>query len=161
MTGASRTAPGAFFNRSGAPFNDGARRRVMRPQGAKPLSPAMPDAPCEPWSEPVNHLYLIVAICAEVAGTTALKASEGFTRLAPSAIVVVTYGIAFFFLALTLRTIPVGVAYAIWSGCGIVLISLVGWAFYRQNLDWPAIAGIALILAGVVLINLFSETAGK
>jgi small multidrug resistance pump len=109
----------------------------------------------------VNHLYLIVAICAEVAGTTALKASEGFTRLAPSAVVVVTYGIAFFFLALTLRTTPVGVAYAIWSGCGIVLISLVGWFFYRQALDWPAIAGIALILAGVVLINLFSETAGK
>lgn len=109
----------------------------------------------------MNHLYLIVAICAEVAGTTALKASEGFTRLAPSAIVVVTYGIAFFFLSLTLRTIPVGIAYAIWSGCGIVLISLIGWAFYRQNLDWPAIAGIALILTGVVLINLFSETAGK
>ena len=109
----------------------------------------------------MNHLYLIVAICAEVAGTTALKASEGFTRLAPSAIVVVTYGIAFFFLALTLRTIPVGVAYAIWSGCGIVLISLVGWFFYRQTLDWPATVGIALILAGVLLINLFSETAGK
>ena len=109
----------------------------------------------------MNHLYLIVAICAEVAGTTALKASEGFTRLAPSAVVVVTYGIAFFFLALTLRTIPVGVAYAIWSGCGIVLISLVGWFFYRQTLDWPATVGIALILAGVLLINLFSETAGK
>jgi small multidrug resistance pump len=109
----------------------------------------------------VNHLYLIIAICAEVAGTTALKASEGFTRLVPSAFVVVGYGVAFFFLALTLRTIPVGIAYAIWSGCGIVLISLIGWIFYRQNLDWPAIAGIALILAGVVLINLFSTTAGK
>ncbi len=109
----------------------------------------------------MNHLYLIIAICAEVAGTTALKASEGFTRLVPSAFVVVGYGVAFFFLALTLRTIPVGIAYAIWSGCGIVLISLIGWIFYRQNLDWPAIAGIALILAGVVLINLFSTTAGK
>ena len=109
----------------------------------------------------MNHLYLIIAICAEVAGTTALKASEGFTRLIPSAFVVIGYGVAFFFLALTLRTIPVGIAYAIWSGCGIVLISLIGWIFYRQNLDWPAIAGIALILAGVVLINLFSTTAGK
>jgi len=109
----------------------------------------------------VNHLYLIAAICAEVAGTTALKASEGITRLVPSLIVMLAYGVAFFFLALTLRTIPVGVAYAIWSGCGIVLISAVGWVFYRQTLDWPAIAGITLILAGVVLINLFSETAGK
>jgi small multidrug resistance pump len=109
----------------------------------------------------VNHLYLIVAICAEVAGTTALKASEGFTRLVPSTIVIVTYAIAFFFLALTLRTIPVGIAYAVWSGCGIVLISIIGWVFYRQTLDWPAIVGITLILAGVVLINLFSETTGK
>ena len=108
----------------------------------------------------MNHLYLIAAICAEVAGTTALKASEGFTRLVPSLIVMLAYGVAFF-LALTLRTIPVGVAYAIWSGCGIVLISAIGWVFYRQTLDWPAIAGITLILAGVVLINLFSETAGK
>jgi small multidrug resistance pump len=109
----------------------------------------------------VNHLYLFVAICAEVAGTTALKASEGFTRLVPSVLVLIAYGVAFFFLSLTLRTIPVGIAYAIWSGCGIVLISAVGWVFYRQNLDWPAIAGITLILAGVLLINLFSETAGK
>jgi small multidrug resistance pump len=109
----------------------------------------------------VNHLYLLVAICAEVAGTTALKASEGFTRLVPSVLVLIAYGVAFFFLSLTLRTIPVGIAYAIWSGCGIVLISAVGWVFYRQNLDWPAIAGITLILAGVLLINLFSETAGK
>ncbi len=109
----------------------------------------------------MNHLYLLVAICAEVAGTTALKASEGFTRLVPSVLVLIAYGVAFFFLSLTLRTIPVGVAYAIWSGCGIVLISAVGWVFYRQNLDWPAIAGITLILAGVLLINLFSETAGK
>ncbi len=109
----------------------------------------------------MNHLYLLVAICAEVAGTTALKASEGFTRLVPSVLVLIAYGVAFFFLSLTLRTIPVGIAYAIWSGCGIVLISAVGWVFYRQNLDWPAIAGITLILAGVLLINLFSETAGK
>jgi len=109
----------------------------------------------------VNHLYLIIAICAEVAGTTALKASDGFTRLVPSVLVLIGYGVAFFFLALTLRTIPVGIAYAIWSGCGIVLISAVGWLFYRQNLDWPAIAGITLILTGVLLINLFSQTAGK
>ena len=105
-------------------------------------------------------LILFFAGLFEVGWAVGLKVSAGFTRLVPSAIVVVTYRIAFF-LALTLRTIPVGIAYAIWSGCGIVLISLVGWVFYRQALDWPAIAGIALILAGVVLINLFSQTAGK
>jgi small multidrug resistance pump len=138
----------------------GKDKRGFFVSGSRSSAPS-PAAHPQPWSPLVNHLYLIVAICAEVAGTTALKASEGFTRLGPSAIVVITYGIAFFFLALTLRTIPVGVAYAIWSGCGIVLISLVGWVFYRQNLDWPAIAGITLILAGVVLINLFSGTAGK
>ncbi len=106
----------------------------------------------------MNHLYLIVAICAEVAGTTALKASEGFTRLAPSAVVVVTYGIAFFFLSLTLRTIPVGIAYAIWSGVGMVLIALIGWVIHGQALDFPAILGIAFIIVGVVLVQTFSKS---
>ncbi|MGO4572934.1 DMT family transporter [Microvirga sp. 2TAF3] len=108
----------------------------------------------------MNYAYLLVAILSEVVATSALKASEGFSRLWPSIIVVVGYGLAFYCLSLTLRTIPVGIAYALWSGIGIVLIALAGWLFYRQALDLPAILGIALILAGVLVINLFSRTAG-
>ena len=107
----------------------------------------------------MNYLYLVVAITAEVIGTTALKASEGFTRLAPSAVVTVAYIAAFFFLSLTLRTIPVGVAYAIWSGAGIVLVTVIAWFLYGQRLDAGAIAGIALILAGVIVLNVFSKSA--
>jgi small multidrug resistance pump len=103
--------------------------------------------------------YLLVAICAEVAATSALKASAGFTRLAPSVAVVIGYCVAFYFLSLTLDTIPVGISYAIWSGVGIVLISMIGWFYFGQNLDMPAIAGIALIIAGVAVINLLSKTA--
>jgi len=108
----------------------------------------------------VTVVFLIVAIVAEVVGTTALKASDGFTRLLPSALVVCSYGVAFYFLSLTLRTMPVGIAYAIWSGLGIVLISAAAFVFYRQALDLPALIGIALIMAGVVTVNLFSNTAG-
>jgi len=107
-----------------------------------------------------TYLYLGIAIVAEVAATTALKASEGFTRLLPSIGVVVGYAIAFYGLALTLRTLPVGVAYAIWSGVGIVLVSLLGWLVYRQTLDAAALLGMGLIIAGVLVINLFSTTAG-
>ena len=107
----------------------------------------------------VGYLFLLVSILAETAATTALKASDGFTRLVPSLVVVVGYGIAFAFLSLTLRTIPVGVAYAIWSGVGIVLVSLLGWLVYGQSLDAPALVGMALILAGVLVMNLFSGTA--
>ena len=89
--------------------------------------------------------------------TSALKASDGFRHLGPSCIVVVGYGIAFYFLAQTLRVYPIGVAYAIWSGLGIVLISLVGYIHFRQALDAPAILGLALIVAGVVIVNLFSR----
>jgi small multidrug resistance pump len=103
--------------------------------------------------------YLLIAICAEVAATSALKSSEGFSRLVPSVAVVIGYGIAFYFLSLTLDSIPVGISYAIWSGIGIVLISLIGWFYFGQNLDAPAIAGIALIIAGVAVINLLSRTA--
>ena len=108
----------------------------------------------------MNYLYLFVAIICEVLATSALKAAEGFTRFWPSLIVVGGYGLAFYCLSLTLRTIPVGIAYALWSGIGIVLIAVAGWVLYRQPLDRPAILGIALILAGVVVINLFSRTAG-
>ena len=103
-------------------------------------------------------VYLLLAIAFEVVATSALKASESFTRLGPSIIVVVGYAAAFYLLSLTLRTIPVGIVYAIWSGAGIVLISLVGWIAFRQHLDAAALIGIALILAGVAVINLLSKS---
>ena len=107
-----------------------------------------------------HWLFLGIAIVAEVTATSALKASEGFSRLWPSAVVVLGYGVAFYFLSLTLRTVPVGVAYAIWSGLGIVMISVLSLALFRQHLDLPAILGMALILAGVLVINLLSRSAG-
>ena len=105
-----------------------------------------------------NWIFLSAAIVTEVIATSALKASEGFTKFWPSTIVVAGYAVAFYFLALTLRTIPVGIAYAVWSGVGIVLISAIGWLWYGQKLDLPAIIGIALIVAGVVVLNLFSKS---
>ena len=105
----------------------------------------------------MNWLYLAIAIVAEVIATSALKASEGFTRPIPAALVVVGYGIAFYMLSLTLRTIPMGVVYAIWSGAGIVLITLVGYFMFRQRLDLPALIGIGLIVAGVLVMQLFSK----
>ena len=105
-----------------------------------------------------SYLYLAIAIAAEVCATSALKASESFTRLWPSVVVVIGYAIAFGFLSLTLRTIPVGISYAIWSGVGIVLISAVGWVWFGQALDTPALIGLALIVAGVLVVNLFSKS---
>ncbi|HMM52250.1 MAG TPA: SMR family transporter [Burkholderiaceae bacterium] len=105
-----------------------------------------------PW------IFLSVAIVSEVAATSALKASEGFSRFWPSLVVVVGYGLAFYFLSLTLRTIPVGVAYAIWSGAGVALVALIAWLFFGQALDAPAILGLLLIVAGVVVLNVFSRT---
>lgn len=107
----------------------------------------------------IGYLYLSVAIVAEVIATSALKASDGFSKSLPSTVVVVGYGIAFYFLSLVLKTVPVGVAYAIWSGAGIVLIALVGWLVLKQTLDAPALAGMALIVAGVAVIQLFSRSA--
>jgi len=104
------------------------------------------------------YVYLGIAIVSEVIATSALKASDGFTQWLPSVVTVVGYAIAFYFLALTLRVIPTGVAYAIWSGVGIVLISVVGWVAFRQSLDLPAVIGMGLIIAGVVVINMFSST---
>lgn len=106
------------------------------------------------------YLYLSIAILAEVAATSLLKAAAEFTRLWPSLGVVAGYGIAFYFLSLSLRSIPVGVTYAIWSGVGIVLITGIGWLAYGQKLDGPALFGCGLIVAGVAVINLFSKTAG-
>jgi small multidrug resistance pump len=102
-------------------------------------------------------LILGIAIVAETIATSALKSSEGFSRFWPSAIVVVGYGIAFYCLSLTLRVIPMGVTYAVWSGIGIALITLVGWLVYGQKLDAPALIGIALIIAGVIIMNVFSK----
>ncbi|WP_367025859.1 SMR family transporter [Methylococcus sp. ANG] len=102
-------------------------------------------------------IFLSVAIVSEVIATSALKASEAFSRLWPSTIVIVGYAAAFYFLSLTLKAIPVGVAYAIWSGVGIVLIALIAWILYGQALDLPAIIGMSLIVAGVVVLNLFSK----
>lgn len=107
----------------------------------------------------IYWLLLAVAIAAEVVATSALKASQEFSRFWPSVIVVVGYGIAFYCLALTLRVIPVGVAYAVWAGLGIVLIALVSWLVYGQRLDLPAIIGMAMIIGGVVVIQLFSRTS--
>jgi small multidrug resistance pump len=105
-----------------------------------------------------SYVFLIVAILSEVVGTSCLKASEGFTRLWPSVFTIVGYLVAFACLAQTLRTIPTGVAYAIWSGVGIVLISLVGWIVFGQKLNAPTVAGMVLIMAGVVVVNLFSNS---
>ena len=105
----------------------------------------------------MNWLYLAIAIVSEVVATSALKAAEGFTRWVPSLVVVVGYASAFYFLSLTLRSIPLGVAYAIWSGVGVVLVSLMGWLLYRQSLDAAALIGIGLIVAGVLVLNLFSK----
>jgi small multidrug resistance pump len=104
-------------------------------------------------------LYLTVAIISEVASTSALKSVEGFTRLTPSCIVVVGYAMSFYFLSLTLKSIPVGVAYAIWSGAGTALIALVAWIFMGQKLDVAAGIGILLIVAGVLVLNLYSTAA--
>ena len=109
----------------------------------------------------MHWLYLAIAIVSEVVATSALKASSGFTRLGPSAVVVLGYAVAFYFLSLTLRAIPLGIAYAVWCGVGILLISLVGWLVYAQRLDGAAVAGMALIVAGVVVLNVFSRTAGR
>jgi small multidrug resistance pump len=109
--------------------------------------------------EPMHYVFLIGAIIAEVVATTSLKASEGFTKFWPSVVVVVGYAIAFYLLSLVLKSIPTGVAYAIWSGVGVVLIALAAWLLQGQKLDAAAMIGMALIVAGVVVMNLFSKTA--
>ncbi|WP_088329794.1 multidrug efflux SMR transporter [Lacimicrobium sp. SS2-24] len=103
-------------------------------------------------------LLLTIAILTEVIATSSLKASDGFTRLVPSVVVIVGFAVSFYCLSLTLKVIPVGIVYAIWSGVGIVLISLAGWLVFGQKLDWPAIIGISLIIAGVAVMKLFSHT---
>ena len=104
------------------------------------------------------YIYLAIAIIAEVVGTSALKASAEFTKLYPSLLVVVGYCVAFYFMTLVLRTIPIGITYAVWSGVGIVLIAIVGALLYKQIPDIPAIIGMGLIISGVVVIHVFSKT---
>ncbi len=105
-----------------------------------------------------GYTSLALAIVAEVVATSALQASAGFTRLWPSVLVVLGYGVAFYCLSITLKTVPMGVAYALWSGLGIVLITASGWVLYRQRVDTAALLGMALIVAGVAVIQLFSKT---
>ena len=102
-------------------------------------------------------MYLTMAIVAEVIATTILKASEGFTRLWPSLLVVLGYGVAFWGLSMVVKSMPLGIVYAIWSGMGIVLVSVAAVFVYQQKLDWPAVVGMGLIIAGVLVINLLSK----
>ncbi|AKQ54383.1 DMT family transporter [Bordetella hinzii] len=108
----------------------------------------------------MKWLFLAVAIAAEIVATSALKASDGFSRLLPSLLTVAGYVVSFYFLSLTLRELPVGIAYAIWSGVGIVVISLIGVLLFQQTLDLAAILGIVLIVAGVIVMNVFSKSVG-
>jgi small multidrug resistance pump len=108
--------------------------------------------PNTPW------VLLTVAIVAEVIATSSLKLSDGFTRLWPSVVVVLGYGISFYFLSVTMRSMPIGVIYAIWSGLGVVLVTLVGWLVFKQHLDLPALLGIGLIIAGVIIMNVWSKS---
>ena len=105
-----------------------------------------------------HYVFLFIAVFFEVLGTSTLKATEGFTRPGPSAVTLLSYATAFYVLSLTLETVTVGIAYAIWAGFGVVLITLIGWVVYGQRLDAAAIVGIALILIGVLVVNLFSKT---
>ena len=106
----------------------------------------------------MQYVFLALAIVSEVIGTTALTGSRQFTRFWPSVVTVLGYGLGFYFFSFALRSIPVGVAYAIWGGVGIVLVTLIGVFYLRQQLDWPALLGIALIVAGVLVMQLFSRT---
>ncbi len=101
---------------------------------------------------------LSLAIVTEVIATTALKSSNGFTKLTPSIIVIIGYVISFYMLSITLKSLPMGITYAIWSGVGIVLISLIGWLYFKQQLDSASLIGMALIVVGVIVINVFSSS---
>ena len=108
---------------------------------------------------PIHYIVLLVAVACETIGTAALQASEQFTKFWPAVIVVIAYGISFYMLALALRSLPLGIAYALWSALGIVLIAGIGYLVYGQKLDLPAILGIGMILSGIVVIHLFSNTS--
>ncbi|MFK4750830.1 DMT family transporter [Oceanobacter antarcticus] len=103
-------------------------------------------------------LFLSVAILGEVAATSALKASDGFSKLTPSVIVIVGYVVAFYFLSLALKSIPIGVAYAVWAGLGVVLVAMAAWVIYDQKLDLASIIGMGFIVVGVIILNVFSKS---
>jgi len=106
----------------------------------------------------MHYIYLLLAVAAETIGTSALQSSQQFTRLWPSVLVVVAYAISFYLLSMTLKFMPVGVVYALWSGLGIVFIALIGFWVFGQRLDWPAVLGLLLIIAGTVVIQMFSKS---
>jgi small multidrug resistance pump len=106
----------------------------------------------------MQFVYLLLAIVAEVIATMALKSASGFTRPLPSLVVLLGYGAAFFLLSLIVQTMPLGIVYAVWSGTGIVLVAIAGAVWLKQIPDWPAVIGMALIMAGVLIVNLFSKT---
>ncbi|MCF3594295.1 SMR family transporter [Rhodobacteraceae bacterium LMO-12] len=106
----------------------------------------------------MHYIYLLLAVAAETIGTSALQSSQQFTRLWPSVLVVVAYAISFYLLSMTLKFMPVGVVYALWSGLGIVFIALIGFWVFGQRLDWPAVLGLLLIIAGIVVIQMFSKS---
>lgn len=108
----------------------------------------------------IAYSLLALAIISEVTGSTFLVKSEGFTKLGPSVLVVVFYVISFYLLSQVIKTIPLGIAYAIWGGVGIVLTALIGWVLFRQSLDMPAILGITMIVGGVIVMNVFSKSVG-
>ena len=108
---------------------------------------------------PKHYLFLLVAVFAETIGTSSIQSSQQFTRLWPSVLAFASFAVAFYFLSLTLKVLPVGIMYAMWSGLGIIFIAAIGWIYFGQKLDLAAVFGMALILAGIVVINLFSSTA--
>ncbi|WP_425044254.1 DMT family transporter [Primorskyibacter sp. S87] len=109
---------------------------------------------------PMHYAYLFIAVAFETIGTSALQASQQFSRFWPSVLVVVAYGLSFYLMGLTLKFMPVGIVYAIWSGLGIVFIAAIGFVVFGQRLDWPAILGMTLILTGILIIHLFSKASG-
>ncbi|MCA0927040.1 DMT family transporter [Ruegeria profundi] len=109
---------------------------------------------------PKAYFFLLLAVIAETIGTTSLQASQQFSRFWPSVLVVISYGIAFYLLGLTLKYMPVGIVYAIWSGLGIFFIAVIGFIVFGQRLDWPAVIGLLMILGGILIIHLFSKTVG-
>lgn len=140
-------------DRPGLPYPQAWNGRVDTPGPALAPPTSTPE-----YRVNTQWLYLGIAIVAEVIATSTMKATQGFSRLGPSLVVAAGYLVAFYFLSLTLRTLPVGVAYAVWSGVGIALVSLIAWLVYGQTLDGPAIVGMALIVAGVVVLNGFSKS---
>lgn len=107
----------------------------------------------------MHYFYLLIAVVTETIGTSSLQASQQFTRFWPSALVVVGYGVSFYFMGLTLKFMPVGIVYALWSGLGIVLIALIGFLVFGQKLDLAAVLGLGLILSGILIIHLFSNSS--